>query len=75
MKKRYPYLKRFQHNWACRELVLNALQNKRKVEQARVKALVAKNPNKAKRSGSKAAAGPSHGAMIMGDEDEDEEEL
>lgn len=40
MKRAHPYLKAFSHDWACRELVIGFLQNRRKAENARVKALV-----------------------------------
>ncbi len=40
MKHVHPYLKQFKNDWACCELVLGALQNRRKTEHAKIKALM-----------------------------------
>ncbi|KIO24256.1 hypothetical protein M407DRAFT_213183 [Tulasnella calospora MUT 4182] len=62
MKHVHPYLKRFKGDWACRELVISALQNRRKVEHARIKALMVRSPSKppkSKRAGFKPRSKPS----------------
>ncbi|KAG8991599.1 hypothetical protein FRB90_001284 [Tulasnella sp. 427] len=72
VKRSHPYLKRFKNDWACRELVLAALQNRRKTEAAKINRLTAKSPSKkpakSKRNGFKPrskstapTAGPSNG--------------
>ncbi|KAG8921033.1 hypothetical protein FRC01_000473 [Tulasnella sp. 417] len=48
MKNKHPYLSRFKHNWACRELVIGALQNRRKAESAKVRSRVGKTSTKVK---------------------------
>lgn len=40
MKRVHPHLKQFKNDWACRELVLGALQNRRKTEHAKIKGLM-----------------------------------
>ncbi|KAG9018792.1 hypothetical protein FRB90_009640 [Tulasnella sp. 427] len=57
VKRVHPYLKRFKSDWACRELVLAALQNRRKTESAKLnraaKSPTKKPPAKSKRTGFK----------------------
>lgn len=40
MKRAHPHLKQFRNDWACRELVLGCLQNRRKSEHAKIKGLM-----------------------------------
>lgn len=42
MKLRHSYLAQFECNWACRELVKNALQNRRKAESMRQRGILVK---------------------------------
>ncbi|KAG9030894.1 hypothetical protein FS837_003159 [Tulasnella sp. UAMH 9824] len=75
MKHVQPYLKKFKGDWACRELVISALQNRRKVEHARIKSLMVRTPSrpKSKRVGfkprSKSASTASPGEELFDDED------
>ncbi|KAG8900428.1 hypothetical protein FRC00_012971 [Tulasnella sp. 408] len=79
MKHVQPYLKKFKADWACRELVISALQNKRKVEHARIKSLMVRSPSKPKskragfkpRSKSASTASPEEEELI---DDEDMQE-
>lgn len=51
MKLRHDHLKRFKNDWACRELVINALQNRRKAESAKQRSVFApKSPDSAQTS-------------------------
>ncbi|KIO28558.1 hypothetical protein M407DRAFT_22296 [Tulasnella calospora MUT 4182] len=40
MKNEHPHLKQFKNDWACRELTLGALQNRRKTEHSKIKGLM-----------------------------------
>ncbi|KAG8909106.1 hypothetical protein FRC01_007130, partial [Tulasnella sp. 417] len=44
MRLKHSYLAQFKNDWACRELVMNALQNRRKSESARLRSLVGPKP-------------------------------
>ncbi|KIO18458.1 hypothetical protein M407DRAFT_225582 [Tulasnella calospora MUT 4182] len=76
MKHVQPYLRRFKGDWACRELVISTLQNRQKVEHARIKALMVRSPSKpskSKRTGfkprSKSASTASPAEELINDED------
>ncbi|KAG8909169.1 hypothetical protein FRC01_007097, partial [Tulasnella sp. 417] len=44
MRLKHSYLTQFKNDWACRELVMNALQNRRKSESARLRSLAGPKP-------------------------------
>ncbi|KAG9048871.1 hypothetical protein FS837_011780 [Tulasnella sp. UAMH 9824] len=51
MRQRHDHLTQFKNDWACRELVINALQNRRKTESAKLRSVFAqKSPNSAQTS-------------------------
>lgn len=59
MKLKHSYLKQFKHDWACQELVIGVLQNRRKAENAKERNQAApkgQSKPKSKRKGFKARA-------------------
>ncbi|KAG8938570.1 hypothetical protein FRC04_008246 [Tulasnella sp. 424] len=85
MKRVHPHLKQFKNDWACRELVLGALQNRRKTEHAKIKGLMTNKktshePSKrkgfkprTKKAGSESAAGDDEDMELAAGGDNDSE--